>query len=221
MAESRETWRRLGDLISYCMNLMPEIFYGGEPSANQLSKMAGTNAGSVGRIFKAGKTFPDHSPVTMDTLDRIAQVVWVPMSELNDDITKEPMGKLMMSGEEFRAIIEGKAYCRVSPLEPLHPMTAEVERERLSRRHSYSDMAAAALLVGKGDVDKLRRFLFLGGWAPTSGEALYIVSGLGRYLARVDKDMSAETQAFRILEKTSRLNQLLTQNETNGAAATR
>jgi hypothetical protein len=143
----------------------------------------------VARLRDGYKKWPYHQPVTDETLARIADVLWIPLTEEDDYITKQPLQRLSISGEELRAIKEGKAVCRINANEPMAPITAAVEKERAYREHSYQNLCDTSFLTNSGDEEMVRRFLALGGWATSTAITSRMVLALSRYLARLDRGL--------------------------------
>lgn len=214
--DTQDGLRRAAELIEYCMAATECMYTKSKkvPSRRKFAEVTNSNPPSVRRLLEAWKRYPHHDPVTFETLRNFAEsrhpadadhldaghpVLWVPLTELPDHVTKEPQEKVPMSACDLRAIIEGFAQPRTSPSQGLAPAVNWVENERRKRNHSYEQVAAEAGIDWEGGVQDLRRFLALGGYAAPS-MAIALVIHLGRYLA-VDDTPQARMDASERLSK--------------------
>lgn len=169
---------RLVRIIEYC-----QIRLGSEDRPES-DRAFGIRAGVSHTSISDWKRVPDERivPPRIDylSLRAIGPHLWIPFSE-TDPATGQMMPRLAFDGLELRAICEGRAWCRVDPIEPMRPFAARIERDRALRGHTYEQLVEESLLPPDA-VLRIRRLLAFGGWAESGPETLGDYIALSRYV---------------------------------------
>ena len=222
MAEyTRQGLERLYQIVVYAQQRNPDFQNPrtGEPSDRALARACGSNAPSIGRIKENYLTLgrAGHKDFDDATLAKLAQfegqdILWMPLSEGTDWVTGDQLIRIGFTFQDLRAIAEGSAICRIHEGEPQSPFTAELERCRGKRKHSYKQMCEYCFLPQDADtIKRIRKLLLFGGWGSDLRQATQDVLALGRYLADLD-DAKPDEQGSRIYQAIKRLVELQAQS---------
>lgn len=205
--------RQIHDVMEYCKAVK-------RWSDRQLSLTSGVNPMSVGRIRKAWKTYPYHQKFDDQSLAGVAEVLWLPMSELEDSVTRQALSPLLFTFEELRAIGESQVRVRLSADEPLSPFTEAIEAARRQRQHSYQELCEYCFIPVEA-ADRIRRLLEFGGWSLNAAQGTGDIVALGRYVAELTPDMSDIEKEAALMKAVGQLSQLQLESlkPRNGAMA--
>ena len=121
------------------------------------------------------------------TLDFLSETLWIPFSERDDRVTGGWLSGIGFTVQELREVASGRANCRAYEDESQSPFTAELERIRGERQHSYEDMCEYCLLPKDFEtVQRIRKMLLFSGWSSDIHQCTQDVLSLGKYLADLE-----------------------------------
>ena len=182
-AFSPEGLKRLADLIVYCQDNDPE-----QQSNRATASILGCSASSVSNAKKSWERAEagiNHLVISQQMVRRFAVsgAVWIPFSDAQDMVTGEPLQRLYFEYEELRALCEGSIPLKTAVLHPLPPLARQVEDQRAALGHGYRQMCDRCFSTREPEmVNRLRKFLLLGGWTSDSEERNALRLAIDEYL---------------------------------------